>query len=331
MNRTRVALVGGVLGLLAALWLALVIGPGGVTSADAWTVLLGGQTSDMVRALVWDLRLPRALLAVVVGASLSLAGAVTQGLFRNPLAEPGVLGVSAGAAMAGAIGLAAGVDAAGPWAVGALACVGAVAVLIALMAWARADARLSTLILCGVAIASVCGAITTLVLSFGIERWEVAVKVVRWLMGSFEGRSWTHLGVGAGALGLGITGAAWLRRDLDALGLGAQTAASLGVDLRQTWRGGIAVVGLLAGVCTALTGVIGFVGLVVPHMARAAVGPGHARLLPASALFGGALVLMVDLVTRSVDTLALPPGALTSLLGTPVFLIVLWRLRAEVS
>ncbi|MBV1860653.1 MAG: iron chelate uptake ABC transporter family permease subunit, partial [Nannocystaceae bacterium] len=162
-----VALVLGV-----ALWCSLVLGPGGVQHRDVTAVLLGRDVSPLARALVWDLRLPRSLLAMTIGAALGLAGAITQGLFRNPLAEPGVLGVSSGAAMAGALGLAAGLDGDGPWVIGGLACLGAIAVLLVLMLWARADARLSTLILCGVALASVCGAITTLVLSVGIERWE---------------------------------------------------------------------------------------------------------------------------------------------------------------
>lgn len=329
--RARVALIVGLVLTVAALWLAMVVGPGGVRSRDVWAVLSGHAPSPMVRALVLDLRLPRALLAISIGAALSLAGAITQGLFRNPLAEPGVLGVSAGAAAAAAVGFAFGLDAAGPWAVAALACVGALAVLVLLMLWARADARLSTLVLCGVALASVAGAVTTLVLSVGLERWEVGAKVVRWLMGSFEARTWTHLSVGASTLGLGVGAAMWLRRDLDALQLGSDTATSLGVDLRRTWQVGIITVGMLAGISTALTGIIGFVGLVVPHLARAWVGPSHARLLPTAAVLGGALLLCVDLLTRSITVLALPPGVITSLLGTPVFLGVLWRLRSEVA
>ncbi len=330
MSRPSILLaVAVVLGV--SLWCSLVLGPGGVQHGEVAAVLLGQDVTPLARALVWDLRLPRSLLAVTVGASLGLAGAVTQGLFRNPLAEPGVLGVSSGAAMAGALGLAAGLDAGGPWVIAGLACLGAVAVLLVLMLWARADARISTLILCGVALASVCGAVTTLVLSIGIERWEVGMKVVRWLMGSFDGRSWAHLGVGVSALCLGTALSAWLRQDLDALQLGPATASSLGVDLRRTWRYGITTVGLLAGICTALTGVIGFVGLVVPHIARGLVGTGHSRLLPASALLGATLMLLVDLLTRSISSVALPPGVITILLGTPVFLVVLSRMRTELA
>ncbi len=330
MTRGNAATLVGAAGTLALLWIALVVGPGGITTADVWAVLWGRAPSALAHALVWDLRLPRSLLAIVIGASLSVAGAITQGLFRNPLAEPGVLGVSAGAAMAAALGLAWGLDAWGPWTIAALACGGAMAVLGLLMAWARHDARVSTLLLCGVALASMAGAVTALVLSVGIERWEVGVKVVRWLMGSFEGRSWQHLGLGATALALGAGIAGWLRRDLDALALGHDTAASLGVNLRATWRWGVLAVGVLAGMATALTGVIGFVGLVVPHLARSWVGPSHRKLLPAAAILGGGLLLAVDLATRTVTVLALPPGAVTSLLGTPVFLWVLRRLRTEV-
>ncbi len=330
-SRSRAAIGALLLLLPFALWVSLVVGPGDLAASQVLSVFVGGDVEPLVRALVWDLRLPRALVATTVGASLGLAGAITQGLFRNPLAEPGVLGVSAGAAMAGALGLWAGLDAFGPWAIAALACVGALGVLAVLMAWARNDARLSTLILCGVALASVCGAVTALVLSVGIERWEVGMKVVRWLMGSFEGRSWPHLWIALAALAMGGGLSAWLRQDLDALQLGSDTAASLGVDLKRTWRVGIATIGLLAGLCTALTGVIGFVGLVVPHVARGLIGPGHARLLPASALLGGTLLLGVDILTRTVSAIALPPGVITSLLGTPVFLVVLSRMRTEVS
>jgi iron complex transport system permease protein len=150
-------------------------------------------------------------------------------------------------------------------------------------------------------------------------------------MGSFEGRSWDHLGAAVPALVLGLALATWLRLDLDALQLGPDTAASLGVDLRRTTILSMLTVGTLVGMATALTGVIGFVGLVVPHVARMWVGAGHRALLPAAAVLGAATLLAVDAGGRAVSSLALPPGAVTSLLGAPFFLWLLRRMRPEVS
>jgi iron complex transport system permease protein len=319
--------------LLLLVGAALVVGPGDVSFGDAMQIVgrrLTGGPSDAVTptrdALVWDLRLPRALCAAVVGAGLGAAGAVTQGLLRNPLAEPGVLGISAGAATAAVAGFALGLDTLGLWVTPALAAIGAAASFILLL-WICADSpRASTLLLTGVALASMGGAITTLILAIGTERWDLGIKIVRWLMGSFEGRSWGHLGAAVVPTAAGLLAASWLRIDLDALALGPETAHSLGVRLQRTRVVALGCVAVLVGTATALCGVIGFVGLVVPHILRLVAGPGHGRLIPASALGGAAGLLLVDVVSRAATSVVIPPGVVTALVGGPV---LVWLLRRD--
>lgn len=322
-------------GVLAAsfvllLLLALVVGPGNVSTSDALEIVAAHlglpalEHPPAVDALVWDLRLPRSLLAALLGAALGLAGAVAQGLFRNPMAEPGVLGVSAGAATLAVVGFTLGLDALGVFAIPALAALGAGLVLLVLLGLTGDRGDSTSLLLSGIALGAMCGSLTTLLLALDTERWDLGIKVVRWLMGSFEGRSWDHLQGALVPLFAGAGLSLWLRLDLDALQLGRDTAASLGVDLVRTQRLALLAVALLVGTATALCGVIGFLGLVVPHVVRRLGGPGHGRLLPLSALGGALVLLAVDVLGRSFHDVVLPPGALTSLAGAPFFL---WLLR----
>jgi iron complex transport system permease protein len=319
--------------LPAALLLALGTGPGDVGLAEAlarvlarlaWLLGLGDEPTGLRDAIVWQLRLPRALLAAVVGAALASAGVLTQGLFRNPLADPGVLGVSAGAALAAVVGFALGVDAHGLWVTPVLAAAGAAAVLLALLLLHRAQQGLATLLLSGFALGTLCGALATLCLSLAAHRWDLGLRVMQWSLGSFEGRTWVHLAWSLPPCAAGLALAAYLRRDLDALHLGHDTAASLGVDLAALRRRAVLAVGLLVGAATALTGILGFVGLLVPHLARMLGGPGHRRLLPRAAVLGAATIVLVDTLARAVTRVLVPPGVLTSLLGAPLFL---WLLR----
>lgn len=311
---------------------ALCVGPGQVSLLEVTDVLahrlgLGPATAPRtIDALVWDLRLPRSVLAVCLGAALGFAGAITQGLFRNPMAEPGVLGVSAGAAALAVVGFTLGLDTQSAFAVPVLAALGAAGVLLMLMGLVRDRGDTTTLLLSGIALGAMCSAVTTLLLAVNTERWDLGIKVVRWLMGSFEGRSWEHLQGAMVPLLLGAALGLWLRLDLDALQLGHDTAASLGVDLARTQKLALLAVALLVGAATAMAGVIGFVGLVIPHVARLLGGSGHARLLPLSALGGGLALLLVDILSRSIHDVMIPPGALTSLAGAPFFL---WLLRRE--
>ena len=315
--------------LPAALLLALGTGPGEVGLGEALRSVLAhlglaDPPPPLRDAIVWQLRLPRALLAALVGAALACAGALTQGLFRNPLADPGVLGISAGAMLAAVIGFVLGAESAGLWVTPLLAAGGAGLVLLLLLALHRAHHSVATLLLSGLALGTLCAALATLCLALGAQRWDLGLRVMQWSLGSFEGRTWIHLAWALPPCAAGLALAAWLRRDLDTLHLGHDVAASLGVDLGQLRRRAVLAVGLLVGAATAISGVIGFVGLLVPHLARMQGGPGHRRLLPRAALLGAVLVLLVDTLARAVTQVVLPPGVLTSLLGAPLFL---WLLR----
>jgi len=326
--RTLVALA-----VALALLLSLGTGPGDIGLREAFTSIgahlahllgLADAPAGLRDAIVWELRLPRALLAALVGAALASAGVLTQGLFRNPLADPGVLGVSAGAALAAVFGFVMGAEQHGLWVTPLLAAGGAALVLLALLGLHRAHQSLATLLLSGFALGTLCGAVATLCLSLAAQRWDLGLRVMQWSLGSFEGRTWIHLVWAVPPCAAGLALAMALRRDLDTLHLGHDTAASLGVDLVHLRRRAVLAVGLLVGAATALTGILGFVGLLVPHLARMLVGAGHRRLLPFAAGLGAALVVLVDTLARSVTSVLLAPGVVTSLLGAPLFL---WLLR----
>jgi len=328
VSARRTALVLAVL-LAISIAIALVAGPGGIGVTTALGVLadrlgFGGDTTAVADALVWEIRLPRALLAALVGAALAGAGALTQGLFRNPLADPSVLGVALGAALCAVLGFAFGLDRLGVWVTPVLAAAGAFATLLALWAVALARPSTASLLLAGIAIGAMCGALTTSVLAWSSDRFDLGIKVVRWLMGSFEARSWGHLGWSFVPIVLGLVGAMALQRDLDALALGDDTAASLGVQLGRIRGATMAVVAVLVGVATAVAGVLGFLGLVVPHVVRMLVGASHRRVVPLSALLGALVLLAVDTGTRAATTV-LPPGVVTNLVGAPFFLWLLLR------
>lgn len=328
MRPGRTAIVMAAL-LAAAIAFALVAGPGDVDLGTAFAVLgrhLGSDAdvAPITDALVWDIRLPRALLAALVGGALASAGALTQGLFRNPLADPSVLGVALGAALFSVVGFALGLDVLGIWVTPLLAAAGALATLLALYAVALARPSTASLLLAGVAIGALCGALTSLVLAWSSDRFDLGIKVVRWLMGSFEARSWQHLGGAVLPIVLGLVGAMALQRDLDALALGDDTAASLGVELGRTRGIAMLVVAVLVGAATAVAGVLGFLGLVVPHIVRMLVGGSHRRVVPLSALLGALVLLAVDTGTRA-STTVLPPGVVTNLVGAPFFLWLLLR------
>ncbi|MDC0715454.1 FecCD family ABC transporter permease [Nannocystis bainbridge] len=310
-----------------ALLLSLGTGPGEIGLAEALATIgrrLAGDELDLRGAIVWDLRLPRALLAGLVGAALAAAGALCQGLFRNPMADPGVLGVSSGAALFAVVGLLLGFDRAGLWAIPVVAAIGAAAAMGLLLAAAGRQASLAVLLLAGVALGALCSALITVCQALASHQWDFGLKVIYWLMGSFEGRSWPHLSWAVPPCGLGLALALWLRRDLDALHLGSDAAASLGVDLARLRLLVVVAVGLLVGAATALTGVLAFVGLVAPHVARMSSGPGHRRLVPLAALVGASATILVDAVARSASGVVIPPGVITSLVGAPFFL---WLLR----
>jgi iron complex transport system permease protein len=306
--------------------LSLAVGPVWIPPLEVLAHLTAGG-DDALDLIVRDIRLPRALLALIVGGSLGLAGAALQGLLRNPLAEPGLIGVSACAALGAVLTFYTGLAALAFWVLPASGMLGALAAVIALHALAGRGASLLAIILAGVAINSLAGALTTLVLNLSPNPFA-AYEIFFWLLGSLTNRSFEHV-----LLVLPFTAAGWLlllrtAPALDALTLGEDTAASLGVNLPRLRSAVIAGSALAVGASVAVTGVIGFVGLVVPHLLRPLVGYRPGALLGASALGGAALTLLADLGTRiPTPSGELKLGVVTALVGAPFFLHLVVRSR----
>lgn len=295
-------------------------------------------------AIVWHVRLPRVLGAVLVGGALATSGALFQGLFRNPMADPFVLGISAGAAFGATLALLAG-PTAGLAAIGILAptaaglqalvvpgagACGALVTAFVVFRLARRGAGfvLTDLLLAGFAVGSILTAATTAVLVLN-DQMAVRLRLVfSWLAGGIAVNGWGHLAVIAPIVMLGMAVAFGLGRWLDPLVLGEAGAASVGVPVATAIRATLATGAILAATAVTLGGLIGFVGLLVPHMLRRLTGPSHRRLLPACALGGGAFLVLADLLARVVlAPVELPVGILTALVGGPVFLAILRRAR----
>ena len=317
------ALAALVLLLFAA---SLLVGPAGIGLRESVLALIRGE-GDAVVLVMRDIRLPRALLGLMVGAVLGLSGAAMQGYLRNPLAEPGLIGVSSSAALGAVLALQTGIAAAFPLALplAALAGSGVAVVLILLLAGPRGGAM--ALILAGIAISALAGAATSLVLNLSPNPFA-AMEIVFWMMGSLADRSMTHVTLAAPFMAAGALALLTMGRGLDALTLGEDAAASLGVSLtRLRWQ---IVLGtaLAVGAAVAVAGTVGFVGLVVPHLLRPLTGARPSRLLPASALGGAAVVLAADVAVRLIaPDQDLKLGVLTALIGAPFFLHLIWRLR----
>lgn len=306
--------------------LSLTIGPADVGFFDALQALFGGG-EDLLVLVIQEIRLPRALLGLLVGATLGLSGAALQGYLRNPLAEPGLIGVSASASLGAVIAIYTGLSALFMLALPLMALAGAMLAVLLLKAMASVDGRPLTVILTGVAISSLAGAMTSLALNLSPNPFA-AMEIMFWMLGSLTDRSMPHVW-----LILPFTAAGWLLllrlgRALDALSLGPDAAASMGVDLRRAqW---LAVLGtaLSVGAATAVTGAIGFVGLVVPHVLRPFVGAQPSRLLPASALGGSALLLGADILVRVIaPDRDIKLGVLTAIVGAPFFFWLVWSHR----
>jgi len=306
---------------------SLLTGPTRFGSGEIAAILAGGG-DPVLRAVLIELRLPRALLGLLVGAMLGLAGAVLQGYLRNPLAEPSVLGTSNAAALGAVIALYFGLAQAHPLSLPLLAVAGALLGLAPLLLLAgRAESPLS-LILAGIAVGTFAGAGISLALNLAPNPFA-AMEIMSWLMGSLEDRSFTHLWLALPCIMIG--GALLLSngRALDALTLGEDSARTLGVDLRALrWRL-LAGIAIGVGGAVAVSGAIGFVGLIVPHLLRPFTDRTPSALLLPSALGGAALLSAADIAVRLIPTAdsELRLGVLTALLGVPVFLYHLLRER----
>ncbi|WHX21370.1 iron ABC transporter permease [Streptomyces malaysiensis subsp. malaysiensis] len=290
---------------------------------------LGGAELDRVgESVLWNVRLPRVVLALLVGASLGCAGALTQGVFGNPLAEPGVVGISSGAAV-GAVGsIALGLDVFGNWTVTACAFLGGLLTAFAVYALSRSGGRTEvvTLILTGIAVNAFAGALIGLAV-FHADNARIT-EITFWQLGSLAQATWPKVLAVLPCALVGLAVAPLYARKLDLLALGERPARHLGVDVERLRRGLILVVALLTAAAVAVAGVITFVGLLVPHLLRMAAGPGHRFLVPGSALTGALVLLAADLAARTAARPAeLPLGVLTALVGSPFFFWLLRRTR----
>lgn len=279
-------------------------------------------------AALWTVRFPRVVMAVLVGAALATGGAVLQGVFGNPLADPGVVGVSSGAAVGACLVIVTGWAFAGTWTTALLAFVGGLAATLLVYATARDGGRTEvvTLVLTGVAVNAVGGAAVAFLTFLGDT--QAREQIVFWQLGSLNGTRWAYVAVVAPLVVLGVAGATALSRRLDLLALGERPARHLGVDVERLRLVAVVVVAVLTAAAVAFCGVIAFVGLVVPHLVRMLVGPAHAVLVPASALGGAVLLLGADLAARTAVAYAdLPIGMLTALVGGPFFFWLIRRTR----
>ena len=324
----RTLRVGGLAAGLVAIALAsLAIGSQPLPIRDVLAALAGGRSGagSTAALIVWELRLPRVALAGLVGLSLGAAGAAYQGLFRNPLADPFVIGASSGSALGatlvivlggstGAIGFAA--VPLGAF-VGAM---GAAGLVYAATAW-WGRMPLVGLLLAGSAVSSCLGALVWLLM---VLHDDDLARIIAWLMGSLAARGWPAVAAGAPYVLAGGVGLGLLARPLDALSLGEEPAVALGLPIRRMTGLIVAAASLSTAAAVAMAGVIGFVGLIAPHLARTLVGSRHRFLLPASGLSGAILLLLADDLARTVAApVELPVGVLTALLGGPFFLLIL--------
>lgn len=282
-------------------------------------------------AIVFELRLPRTVLGIVVGAALGLSGAVLQGYARNPLADPGVLGVSSMAALGAVLTLYYGMTAVAPWALPVAAISGALIGVGVLMLLSGSASSLVTFILAGAILNILSSAGVSLALSLAPNPWAVN-EIVDWLMGSLADRSFEEVRMAAPLIVLGCALLLTLGRGLDALTLGDVGAQSLGISMkRMRWTLALGV-GLAAGGSVAVTGVIGFVGLVTPHLLRPLVGARPGALLVPSLLGGAVIVLAGDILVRLIPAASeVKLGVAMAALGAPFFLVLLLRLRSKIA
>jgi len=315
-----------VLALVVVSLAALALGPVSVDARELWRVVTGGA-DPVSRAIVLDVRAPRVALALLVGAALGMSGGVLQGALRNPLAEPWLLGVSGGAAVGAVLAMSAGLG--DPSFLSLAAFAGALAAVFVVLGIARASglrADPRVLLMAGVVVGAFANAAIMVLLATAPA--EAARGALWWMMGSLGSAQWrdvARLGVV-----LAIVGPALLHwaRDLDALALGHDAAAALGVAPEATGRRLYLAASLLAAATVAAAGLVGFVGLLVPHIARSLVGSRHRAVLAVSALVGSTLVVGADLAARTTRAPAeLPLGAVTAMVGVPFFLSLLRRMR----
>jgi iron complex transport system permease protein len=320
---------------------ALTVGAAGIplprlpAALDLWDDSLANPLTSRDRLVLWSIRIPRIAAAAIVGSLLAVSGAIMQGLFRNPLADPALVGVSSGGAFAAAAAIVFTDSRAGEsirFAQNELlpiaACVGSLATTVLLYGVASRAGRTSiaVFLLAGIAIAAIANAGIGLLVFIADDRQ--LRDITFWLLGSMSGATWAKTATIAPVLAVALTACIWIARRLDVLVLGETEAFHSGVDVERLKRISIVLVSVMTGVAVSVCGVIGFIGIVVPHLLRLVIGPAHALLLPASALLGAILLVGADTLSRTIVSPAeMPIGILTAAIGAPFFLAMLLRQR----
>ena len=321
------------LGLAATIIISTGLGYIQISPAEVMRVIisrLSGETSlltgldPIFSFVIMDVRLPRILTASIVGSGLAICGVIFQGILLNPLADPYTLGISSGAAFGASLALIANITFFGIYSVPLFAFVGALATLFVVLHLSSFDGQMSanTLILSGVIV----GAILAAGISFmKYMADEQVAMIIYWLMGSFASKTWTDVAVALGAVLSGLLVAIYYGRDLNIMSLGGRSSNSLGVETARVRKILLITASLVAAVCVSVSGIIGFIGLIVPHLMRFLIGPDNRRLALFSALAGGLLLLFADTVTRAVLPTEVPIGVLTALIGGPFFCYIFRR------
>ena len=318
---------------------AAAIGPYTIPTSHVVDILIervgAGQSaaSDTERAIVATIRLPRIILALTVGAALGVAGAVMQGLFRNPMADPGIIGVSAGGALGAVIAISIGAQAVFPLALPAMSFAGATATLILVYFVASVGGRFSmaALLLAGVASSAFIAAIISAIILF-TRNLEAQREMLFWLAGGLGASTWTDVRIAFPLVLAGVAVAILLSRDLNLLMVSEEEARSLGVRVALTRNTLLLTTSLITGAAVAFSGTIAFVGLIAPHTLRLIIGADHRALVPLSAIGGGVFLLAADTLSRTViEPAEVPVGVVTALVGAPFFVLLLTRNKARAS
>jgi iron complex transport system permease protein len=328
MRRSSLFLAGGFALLVLLALVAMASGRYALTPSEimdsVYRRIAGQRSLRLSDEVLWQIRLPRIALACLVGAALGAAGAAFQHLFRNPLVAPDTLGVSSGAALGAVLAIFVGAGAAAA----ALAAFGGglvtVAIVTALASRIAAHDRVLTLVLIGVVVASLGGAAISLV-KFLADPYNELPAITFWLMGSLAASTWRQVAIVAPAILIAIALLAALAWRINLLALPEDEAHTLGVHVTRLRAIVIATATVATAASVAVCGIVGWVGLVVPHMARLVAGPEFSRLLPLSALFGAIFMLAIDTLARAATAVEVPPGILTAFIGTPLFLVLLAR------
>ena len=321
--------------LLLAGFFALTSGPWSIAVTDVLKIvmcklgLFSGSVNDIETTIVWDGRLPRFIVGVLVGFSLGAAGTIMQGLFKNPMASPGVIGIDSGAALGAVVVIYLGLAAKSLFALPLSAIVFSIITLIMVftIATSRGQTSISTLLLSGIALNFIFSALTSFVITLSTREFDVGRVIVTWLMGDLNNRSWEHVAIVFPTTLIALAGTIFFVKDLNILMLGEETAANLGVNIKRARNALMFFSSVETGGAIAVSGVIGFVGLVAPHIMRSLIGPDNKKLIFYAGLLAAVFVVYADLFVRLIVKVDLKIGIITSLLGGPFFLYLIIKHR----